>query len=239
MFPKLTLWREELQPPKSSEIESDDTNMKTNESEDVLNNRVPEAVTNLALVESLIAKQMMGLTVEDREKTYMDVHGIKEPNIESDYNVEAGLKALDAELQKIQDKSAYDLARSMDASYVENREFCLAFLRADNYDPAMAAQRIVRHFQAKMDLFGKERLAMDIVQDDLDAEAMNSLYSGKGQNTNARDRTGRAIFLIAAGTSHVIKAMVSGFILQLQHKMIKLMHLSRICLSHAAATYFL
>ena len=205
MFPTLTTWKELLH--SSAQIGPTANN---NTTDDALDEQVPEVAKDLNLVDSLIAKQMMELSVEDREKTYMDIHGVKQHQAESEQDIDAGLELLESELQKLQDKQAYDLAKSIDATYVENRDFRLAFLRADSYDPSKAAERIMRHFQVKMDLFGMEKLAMDIVQDDLDKEAMEAVYCGRGQYTNARDRAGRTIIAVAAGSKYDVRAMVSG-----------------------------
>jgi hypothetical protein len=64
----------------------------------------------------------------------------------------------------------------MNSKYVENRLFRLAFLRADSFDARKAGLRIVRFFQLQLDLFGEDKLVMDIVQDDLDHEAMEEKY---------------------------------------------------------------
>lgn len=184
-------------------------NQKEDEDGRFLNVSVPEQATNLSLVDSIIAKQMMQLSVEDREKAYMDVHGVKEGTVETDESKRVGLQTMEEEILKMEDKRAYDLALEISSKYVENPEFRLAFLRAESFDAAKAALRFVRHFELKLELFGEEKIAMDIVQDDLDREAMEALYSGMGQTTDAKDSAGRRIITVTFGSTYDTKAIVS------------------------------
>jgi hypothetical protein len=94
---------------------------------------------------------------------------------------------------KLADKDAYDLAEAMNPEYVRSKEFLLKFLRADHFVAKNAALRLARHFQAKLDLFGRYKLAQDIVQDDLDEDDMAVLYDGSNQMMPMRDRAGRAV----------------------------------------------
>ena len=83
----------------------------------------------------------------------------------------------------------------MDRDYVQDRDFRLKFLRADLFNATEAALRLARHFQAKLELFGRSKLVKDIVQDDLDEEDMAALYAGFTQLLPVRDRAGRAVSL--------------------------------------------
>jgi hypothetical protein len=87
----------------------------------------------------------------------------------------------------------------MDPSYTRNRDLRLAFLRTELFDSQQAALRLIRHFQMKLDLFGRDKLAMDITQDDLDKNDMDALYSGTARFISATDRAGRIINLVAPG----------------------------------------
>jgi hypothetical protein len=148
-----------------------------------------------AQVDSLVAKQMTSLSMEDREKVYYDVHGVSEEVKETPEMVTLSLLQLELELQKLQlqQKDAYEAAKSMNPAYVENPEFRLRFLRADLFDALKAALRLARHFETKLELFGRDKLARDIQQDDLDKETIDTLYSGYTQNMPLRDRAGRNV----------------------------------------------
>ena len=81
----------------------------------------------------------------------------------------------------------------MDPTYVQNPEFRLMFLRADLFDAKSAALRLIRHFEVKRDLFGVEKLTFEITQDDLDKEAMESLYVGYQQGLRMPDKSNRIV----------------------------------------------
>lgn len=146
-------------------------------------------------IDSMVAKELSSLSMQDLEKVYHDVHCLSSEVQESPELIQSSLSQLELELQNITEKTAYNLALSMDSKYVENVEFRLKFLRADRMNPTRAAERLVRHFQAKLELFGMNLLARDITQDDLDDETLASLYDGSGQTLPIRDRAGRLILV--------------------------------------------
>ncbi|CAJ1940028.1 unnamed protein product [Cylindrotheca closterium] len=174
----------------------------------IVSENEPNIATNIDDVDSMIATQMMELSMKDREKVYMDVHGVRQGPTETEEAIEKGLDLMHREIDKLKDKRAYDLALSMNSTYVENRSFRLAFLRADSFDARKAALRIIRFFQLKLDLFGEDKLVLDIVQDDLDGEAMQDLYCGRKQALDAQDRTGRWINLAVVGTRVSARAVL-------------------------------
>jgi hypothetical protein len=162
----------------------------------LLSGKIPQEATNADYIDSVIAKQMSLLSVKDRERAYMDVHGVSDLVEETPEMVEGGLVQLESEILLLKDRAAYDLAESMDPSYIRNRDFRLAFLRTELFHSQQAAMRLIRHFQMKLDLFGKDRLVTDITQDDLDQDDLDALYSGHGRFLSATDRAGRLINLV-------------------------------------------
>ena len=62
--------------------------------------------------------------MKDREKVYYDVNGVSEERKESAKMVTVRLLQLELELQKLQlqQKDAYEAAKSMKTNYVENPE---------------------------------------------------------------------------------------------------------------------
>ncbi|CAJ1965027.1 unnamed protein product [Cylindrotheca closterium] len=163
----------------------------------VISKQMPPNASDPQNVDSLIAFQMAKLSVADREKAYMDVHGIPDLVEESPELIQKSLSELEHEIDMLPDKKAYSIAERLDPEYVRDRDFCLAFLRCEKFDCQKAALRIIRHFQTKLDLFGEDKLAMDITQDDLDMDDMDAVYSGAGRFLNAYDSGGRIInFLV-------------------------------------------
>jgi hypothetical protein len=154
--------------------------------------------------ESLIAQIMSKLSMKEREEVYYDIHGVQDV-IDEDAEegfVDRKLKDMADELLKIHpsDREAYDMAISSHPSYVEHRGFRLRFLRADRFDPKLAAVRYANHYATKLELFGPEKLGRDIVQDDLGREALDALYCGVSQTLPRRDATGRVVWLWIPGS---------------------------------------
>jgi hypothetical protein len=105
----------------------------------------------------------------------------------------ARLDQLEEEISKIQKKDAYDEAKRMDEQFVENEEFQMMFLRAELYDPKLAATRMVAYFQEKLVYFGRDKLVktititITITIDDLDDDDRDALFSGNMQILPQRD----------------------------------------------------
>ncbi|KAL3935257.1 MAG: hypothetical protein SGBAC_009186 [Bacillariaceae sp.] len=163
---------------------------------------VPKEAADPDLVDSIIAAEISKLSVEDREKAFLDIHGAPQLIDESPGLIKTSLLEMEDALEVLPNREAYDLAKSMDSEYVMNGEFRLLFLRADLFNAKKAAIRFSRHFQLKMDLFGAEKLALDITQDDLEKEAMDLLYSGYGRILPQRDQGGRLVNVIIANPEH-------------------------------------
>ena len=167
-----------------------------NTSAAVFSKQVPPNASDPESADSLIASQLAKLSVTDREKVYMDVHGISDYVAETPELIHNSLWGLQHEIDVLPDKNACDIAERLDPTYIQDRDFRLAFLRCEKFDCQKAALRFVRHFQMKLDLFGQDKLAADITQDDLDMDDMECLYGSSGRFLNAYDAGGRVINLI-------------------------------------------
>eukprot|EP00531_Pseudo-nitzschia_arenysensis_P001882 CAMPEP_0116133220 /NCGR_PEP_ID=MMETSP0329-20121206/9988_1 /TAXON_ID=697910 /ORGANISM="Pseudo-nitzschia arenysensis, Strain B593" /LENGTH=520 /DNA_ID=CAMNT_0003627833 /DNA_START=87 /DNA_END=1645 /DNA_ORIENTATION=+ len=112
------------------------------------------------------------------------------------------LNDLDAAIHQIQaeigntsnpDLEAYKVAREQDSTYVTNPNFIISFLRADGYNPGKAAWRMFRHLKIKRELFGDEKLARDILLDDLGEEGKKYMALGTLQVLPMPDDDGRRV----------------------------------------------
>lgn len=155
-------------------------------------------------VDSLLAREMSGLSMADREKAYYDVHGVSEEIQETPEMIAESIDLLRQELMKgeqgmsaasADDEKAYNKAMAMDSSYVQDPKFLIRFLRADLFNIPAAAVRVKRFFGVKMDLFGPDLLVKDITQDDLGDDTMYTLYNGGAHCLPFRDRGGRVTVL--------------------------------------------
>ena len=142
----------------------------------------------------LFQNDLNQMSARDRERVYEDIHGAAAQIEETPELVERSLNQLEEEIRKIPHKAAYDLAASRDLRYVTNRKFRLKFLRAERFDPAGAAKRLVGNMQWKLDLFGSDKICRDIQLDDLDPDAVSNVKGAWQQVFPTRDSRGRAIF---------------------------------------------
>ena len=110
--------------------------------------------------------------------------------------VKRSLYELDCEVAKISRNTAYEKAALQNPEYLQARAFKLGFLRADCFDPAKAAHRIVRYLEEKLSIFGPNLLTEDIRMDDLNENDVKVLSSGCLQWLPIRDRLGRPILFI-------------------------------------------
>ena len=90
--------------------------------------------------------------------------------------------------------SAFRQAQMYNPNYVNDRSFRLMFLRADEFNCKKSAQRIVDHFECKLEFFGAELLTKDISYGDLSIEEQNIVKSGNFQFLPETDHAGRRIW---------------------------------------------
>jgi len=148
--------------------------------------------------EKMLAAEIDKLTLVEHEKIMFDVHGIAQMDQEDPEGIDGMLVQVEAEVNKIRSKVAYNRAKYLDENYVNDRSFRLRFLRCDRFDCKLAAQRLVRHFEVKQGLFGEgDVLARDVRLSDMSEKDMLALEAGFIQVLPSRDAGGRSIFSIA------------------------------------------
>lgn len=164
------------------------------------------------VIDQLVNEELLRLSLEDREQALQDVHGVSDQVDETPAFVYEKLRELDEALKRMVQACqqanndgertvmvptspvyAYSLACQSNLRYVEDNEFRLRFLRADQFDVGKAAQRMVSHFASKLEYFGREMLSQDIRQEDLEEQDLVNLRCGSHQLLPSRDRAGRAV----------------------------------------------
>ena len=121
---------------------------------------------------------------------------LKDP--EDPQNITKLISEMNMEIQRnITHKEAYLQALHQDPTYVDNKDFLIRFLRADQYEPKTAAHRLVGFFEYKKELFGIDRLTKNIALEDLygNVEDTEVVESGLYQILPGRDRSGRTVLL--------------------------------------------
>ena len=145
-------------------------------------------------VDTLLAEELNQLSMEEREKACFDIHGVSDPVKETPNFVRERLAQLERELAGIEKKQAFDTAARHNLSMVANPQFRLKFLRAESFVVERAAQRLVAFWEAKLELFGADKLTRDILLSDLQSpNDLAVIESGLFQLLPLRDRAGRAV----------------------------------------------
>ena len=70
------------------------------------------------------------------------------------------------------------MALDIDEEYTTSRDFWLKFVRAASYDAHEAAERLLLHFETKLEIFGKSKLTSEITIEDLEKEEAELLSCG-------------------------------------------------------------
>ena len=134
-------------------------------------------------------RELQNMPQESREQAGQDVYGFAEPlDIP-----EERIADLRVAMDRLENKAAYELALELDPEYAMSKKLAMAFLLSVEGNPKQAAKRLAKHFQTKLDLFGRERLVKDIEIIDLDDDDLEALYSGGYQILPQKDRAGRPI----------------------------------------------
>jgi hypothetical protein len=148
---------------------------------------------------AVIAKAMNNLSIQEREQAYEDMHGVSAMVQETPQLIAESLTKMGHCLQRIHHKPAYDLAFTIQADYVQDPRLRLMFLRADRFDPDLAAKRLTKFMDMKLNLFGRDKLCQwHIGIDDLDDDARFILQSGIFQILPSRDSRGRVVTVISS-----------------------------------------
>ena len=162
-------------------------------------------------VDELLAKELLQLSVEDRNGIQEEIHGVrclaKEETPEFIYNA---LRQLDFELNNDESippsqKSAYIRSQELQmvqqhATYVNGTEFRLRILRCELFDVKKAARRMVNFLNYALEYFGEYALVRPIRISDFTKSELK-VFKTKGwfQFLPFRDRSGRRIFIFFPG----------------------------------------
>ena len=93
----------------------------------------------------------------------------------------------------------------MNREYVLDKKFRLKFLRAEKFDAALAASRLVLHFEEKLELFGEDLLGREIQLSDLDQDDLDTLNMGYLQVLPEPDTNNRKVLFYYKAISDCYK----------------------------------
>ncbi len=129
-----------------------------------------------------------------------EIHGVapfpKEEN--SSEALQKSLHLLSEALDRIEEKPAFDEAQRMvreegATTFVNDDYFRLRFLRAEEFRPQQAAERMVLNLELLHRYVGQEGLRRPIRMSDLDETSIAVMKTGSFQSLPSRDRSGRRI----------------------------------------------
>jgi hypothetical protein len=153
---------------------------------------------NPEVSETLIAKELTQLSIQERNEVLHDLHCVSRVEEETSSFLKEHLDLLEYEISnKIpkESKLAYEHAHSVVPAFVEDEALRLMFLRSVRFEAHEAAWRIVKFFELKRQLFGSHNLATKICLSDLDQDTMACVSAGYIQLLSGRDRAGRAVLM--------------------------------------------
>jgi hypothetical protein len=164
-------------------------------------------------VDRLIASELNRISLEERERAMHDVHALPAEREETSGFMESCLSEMDNRLQEIRHNTFYDIAANQSPEYVSAMKFRLLFLRSSRYDPIAAANKMIKFFEIKKELWGVDKLCKDITLADFDQDDLAALHTGYGQISPLRDMAGRPIvvFLSKCRKFRVVENAVSAF----------------------------
>ena len=128
-------------------------------------------------------------TLEDLEDTSGQPEVIKSTRHPSE------MEDFDAKIQTHKN-SAYTLAETLSKSYVEDQEFRMMFLNANNYDTTEAASQMMDFLSQKLIYFGRDLLTKEIRLEDLSSDDRMALNSGMIQELSEKDAQGRTVIAL-------------------------------------------
>lgn len=150
-------------------------------------------------VDKFLADAMGKLTFEEREKSQGEVHGISKMRDLDQSELDRCLEQMEHHVSRKKKGTAYERTEHMNKAYASNRHLRILFLRKYQYNPQAAALNMIRFFGIKEELFGPEKLAQEILLEDLKEADIQCLKSGCFQTLPTMDWAGRQIFLIMPG----------------------------------------
>lgn len=155
-------------------------------------------------IEELLSNSLLRLKFQDRNEIREEVHGAccLAPEETPEF-IHHSLNRMNQELEAILSASredhAYQQARYLPNTFVNDREFRLKFLRCELFDPAKAADRMILHLDYILLLFGPRSLREPLTADFFVKEEAAALRQGYMQLLPFRDRSGRRVITFLSG----------------------------------------
>ncbi|CAJ1967436.1 unnamed protein product [Cylindrotheca closterium] len=148
-------------------------------------------------IDTELANSLEKLCLVEREKALFDLHGISSGNQNHDaVPQQQWMDTMKEQLSKKKHGTAYELAEKLDFAYVSDPVLMDMFLKACDFDPFEASEKMIYFFELKRQIFGVQKLVKDITLDDLDEKDKDYLINGSIQILPFGDMSGRDILML-------------------------------------------
>jgi hypothetical protein len=165
-------------------------------------------------LEVVLANELTALSLTDRNKVQEEIHCVRSSAIqETPVLVENALETFQREASSLVDSGEGNIhvdAQSMDSPYVQSRDFCLKFLRADYFNLNLAARRMLNHLEMLFKFYGPVALCRSLRFSDLCKEEQECIRKGSIQILPSRDKAGRLILIMQDSMKNVTQIQRVG-----------------------------
>lgn len=147
-------------------------------------------------MDSLWAKELLQLGVDERNMTDDNLHGIRSPAVtETPELLRRNLNDMQEEIYKLPDniQEGHTKGLELGSMYIQSLAFRLKFLRAVQFDAKVAAFRYCNCLNMLCELFGESALTRRLYITDLGEEETEYMKEGHFQVLPSRDCLGRRI----------------------------------------------
>ena len=112
----------------------------------------------------LLARELSALSLQERQRLFDEINGTADTDMEEPEFVAEKLRQMEAEIQKLRHRSAYNRAQFLAPRRVKDDKFRLMFLRSERFDAARASKKYAKHFEYKSLLFGADKVNNSIAK---------------------------------------------------------------------------
>ncbi len=175
---------------------------------------LPHDVTTDKDLEAVLAYELTLLSLNDRTKVQEEIHCVRSSAVpETPVFVNDSLEKLRVEVSGLVGTggdNVYVDSLVLDSPYVQSRDFCLKFLRADLFNVKIAACRMLNHLEQLFKFYGPVALQRPLRYSDLRKEEHDCIRKGSIQILPSRDKAGRLILILQRSMENVTQIQRVG-----------------------------
>eukprot|EP00537_Pseudo-nitzschia_pungens_P004895 CAMPEP_0172360306 /NCGR_PEP_ID=MMETSP1060-20121228/4361_1 /TAXON_ID=37318 /ORGANISM="Pseudo-nitzschia pungens, Strain cf. cingulata" /LENGTH=492 /DNA_ID=CAMNT_0013082265 /DNA_START=259 /DNA_END=1738 /DNA_ORIENTATION=- len=154
-------------------------------------------------IEELVSASLLRLKFQDRNDAREELHGVRNlareetPELVHDslIRMEEAIEAILLASSKEGYRHAFEEARYLPDTFVNDRDFRLKFLRCELFNAARAADRMICYLDHLLHLFGKRALREPLKANFFTKEEAAALRAGSIQLLPFRDQSGRRVMI--------------------------------------------